>query len=168
MMATRLEQMTAVELTDAYRSGAVSPLDVTKCILERAERSARTLNAFCFLDADSALSSALESEVRWRGGTPKGLLDGVPISIKDNISATGMPTRFGSRALTDQQIWQRDSPSVAQLREAGAVIFAKTCCPEFGHKSVTDSPLTGVTLNPWNLDHTPGGSSGGAAAASLA
>jgi aspartyl-tRNA(Asn)/glutamyl-tRNA(Gln) amidotransferase subunit A len=165
MMTTRLEQKTAIELAAGYHSGAVSPLDVTQCILERAERSAGTVNAFCFLNAESALSSARQSEARWRDGTSKSPLDGVPVSIKDNISTTGMPTRFGSRALTDRQIWQPDSPSVARLREAGAVIFAKTCCPEFGHKSVTDSPLTGVTLNPWNLAHTPGGSSGGAAAA---
>jgi aspartyl-tRNA(Asn)/glutamyl-tRNA(Gln) amidotransferase subunit A len=157
--------MTAAELSAAFQSGGLSPVDVARSILDRAERSAKSLNAFCFIDSEPAISCARESEARWRKGAARSPLDGIPVSVKDNVATTGMPTRFGSRALTADQIWPHDSPAVARLREAGAVIFGKTCCPEFGHKGVTDSPLTGVTRNPWSLAHTPGGSSGGAAAA---
>jgi aspartyl-tRNA(Asn)/glutamyl-tRNA(Gln) amidotransferase subunit A len=92
-------------------------------------------------------------------------LDGVPVSIKDNIQVAGTPTLYGSRAVERTEAWGADSPAPARLREAGSVILGKTTTPEFAHKIVTDSPLTGVTRNPWNLDRSPGGSSGGAAAA---
>jgi aspartyl-tRNA(Asn)/glutamyl-tRNA(Gln) amidotransferase subunit A len=165
MIMTDLCNWTAAELAKAYRESKLSPVEVTGAVLDRAISSQTALNAFCFLDADSALVAARSSEARWRGGDPRSPIDGVQVSVKDNIATAGMPTRFGSRALTDDQIWRPDSPSVARLREAGAIIFGKTCCPDFGHKLVTDSPLTGVTRNPWSTAHTPGGSSGGAAAA---
>jgi aspartyl-tRNA(Asn)/glutamyl-tRNA(Gln) amidotransferase subunit A len=164
-MKTDLCEMTATELSAAYKKGAASPVEAIKRVLERSESAGKTLNAFCCFDEKSALASAQASEKRWREGTPKSPLDGVPVSVKDNIATDGMPTRFGSAALPDDQTHLPDSPSVARLREAGAVIFSKTCLPDFAHKIVTDSPLTGVTRNPWNLAHTPGGSSGGASAA---
>ena len=98
-------------------------------------------------------------------GQPAGLLDGVPVSVKDIVLTRGWPTLRGSRTVNPKQDWAEDGPSVARLREHGAVLFGKTTTPEFAFKGVTDSPLTGITRNPWNTDLTPGGSSGGGAAA---
>jgi aspartyl-tRNA(Asn)/glutamyl-tRNA(Gln) amidotransferase subunit A len=134
-------------------------------VLERAALIDKHVNAFCHLDPEAAIAQARLSEDRWRRNEQKSALDGVPVSIKDNIGTAGMPTRLGSRAITEEQSSLPDDPSVARLRHAGAIIFGKTCCPDFSHKLVTDSPLTGLSRNPWDLDRTPGGSSGGAAAA---
>ncbi len=155
----------ATALAAAYRTGALSPVEVARHILEAAQRSQTTINAFAALDPDGALSAAAESERRWRDGTALSPLDGVPVSVKDNVIARGMPCKFGSRVLQNDPPRTLDSPSVARLREAGAVIFGKTTTPDHAHKLFTDSPLFGVTRNPRNPAHTPGGSSGGAAAA---
>ena len=133
-------------------------------MLDRIDRHNRTVNAYCHVDAEGALKSARESEVRWLAGAPTGMLDGVPIGIKDNILVAGMPTRFGSR-LTSGDPSTHDAPAVARLREQGAILIGKTTLPEFGWKAVTDSPLTGVTRNPWDTRMTPGGSTGGGVAA---
>lgn len=151
---------------DCYRRKELSPVEVTRAVLQRIERHNSAVNAYCFLDAESALKRADASERRWMAGTPQGLLDGVPVGIKDNILVAGMPARFGSR-LTPDKPAAHDAPAVARLRENGAVILGKTALPEFGWKAVTDSPLTGITRNPWDTRKTPGGSSGGAVAALL-
>ncbi len=156
--------LTATELVDAYRKRSVSPVDVTKAVLERMEQLNPVVNAFNFIDQD-ALKAASDSEARWRRGEPAGLLDGVPVSIKDLILTKGWPTLRGSKTVDPKGAWNDDAPSVARLREHGAVLLGKTTTPEYGWKGVTDSPLTGITRNPWNLQKTPGGSSGGAAAA---
>jgi aspartyl-tRNA(Asn)/glutamyl-tRNA(Gln) amidotransferase subunit A len=114
---------------------------------------------------DRALASAHASEARWQKGVPADILDGVPVSIKDLILTKGWPTLRGSRTVDPKQAWDVDAPVVARLREAGAVLLGKTTTPEFGIKGTTDNTLTGVTFNPWNTRMTPGGSSGGAAAA---
>ena len=98
-------------------------------------------------------------------GSREGLLDGVPVSIKDIILTKGWPTLRGSKTVDPKGPWNDDAPATARLREHGAVLLGKTTTPEFGWKGVTDSPLTGITRNPWNPAKTPGGSSGGAAAA---
>jgi aspartyl-tRNA(Asn)/glutamyl-tRNA(Gln) amidotransferase subunit A len=121
------------------------------------------LNAFCFLEP--SLKEARKSEQRWLRGAPVGLLDGVPASIKDLLLTRGWPTLRGSKTIDPKGPWNDDAPSVARLREHGAVLLGKTTTPEFGWKGVTDSPLTGITRNPWNPKLTPGGSSGGGAAA---
>lgn len=157
--------MTAVEIAAAYRSGAISPVEVLNSVLERAARIDERLNAFCYMNSENAVAQARLSEDRWRRKAQISPLDGVPVSVKDNIGTVDMPTRFGSRAVTDEECWLPDDPSVARLRDAGAIFVGKTCCPDFSHKLVTDSPLTGITRNPWDVDLTPGGSSGGAAAA---
>ena len=123
------------------------------------------LKAFSYVAADGALASARASEARWLRGEPCGALDGVPASIKDLILTRGMPTLRGSRTVDANQAWDIDAPAAARLKEAGAVILGKTTTPEFGCKGETNSPLTGISRNPWNLDKTPGGSSGGTAAA---
>src|SRR6185437_12583302 len=101
----------------------------------------------------------------WMRGAPQGLLDGIPVSIKDLLFTSGWPTLRGSRTVDATQRWDQDAPAVARLREHHAILLGKTTTPEFGWKAVTDSPLTGITRNPWNRSTTPGGSSGGSAAA---
>ncbi len=164
-----LTQCTAHELLSLYRSGQASPVDATQAVLARAHRLNPRLNAFCLIDDEAALTSARASEARWqahrRQGAPLGALEGVPASIKDLILTRGWPTLRGSRTIDPGQPWEVDAPATARLREAGAVLLGKTTTPEFGCKGETNSPATGITRNPWNTDHTPGGSSGGTAAA---
>ena len=164
-----LTQCTAQELLSLYRSGATSPVEVTRAVLERIARLNPHLLAYCLVDEDRAMASALASEVRWQAhrqrGEAVGALEGVPTSIKDLVLTQGWPTLRGSKGVSPDQNWDIDAPSVARLREAGAVLLGKTCTPEYGCKGETNSPLTGLTRNPWNLERTPGGSSGGAAAA---
>ena len=168
-MTTDLTQCTAHELLALYRSGQASPVDATQAVLSRIERLNPQLNAFCLVDADAALSAARASESRWQAhrssGAPVGELEGVPTTIKDLILTRGWPTLRGSRTIDPNQAWDVDAPATARLREAGAVLLGKTTTPEFGCKGETNSPATGITRNPWNLAHTPGGSSGGAASA---
>ena len=164
-MNNDLCSLSAVELLSLYRRKKLSPVEVTRATLVRIEKLNPILNAFCFLDAVSSLKEAKQSEKRWAQGEPKGLLDGVPVSIKDLILTRGWPTLRGSKTVDPKGPWNDDAPSVARLREHGAVILGKTTTPEFGWKGVTDSPLTGITRNPWNPKMTPGGSSGGGAAA---
>jgi aspartyl-tRNA(Asn)/glutamyl-tRNA(Gln) amidotransferase subunit A len=157
--------MPATELLRRYRERSLSPVEATKAALARIEALNGTLNAYCLVDAARALAAARESEARWQKGEPRGPVDGVPSSIKDLILTEGWPTRRGSHAIDPKGPWIEDAPATARLREAGAVLLGKTTTPEFGWKGVTDSPLTGITRNPWNLATTPGGSSGGAAVA---
>src|SRR5215467_8727903 len=158
----------AVSLLDLYRKRALSPVEVTRLLLDRLDALQPRLNAFCIIDRDGALAAARESERRWRRGEPARRLDGVPVTIKDLVLMRGFPTLRGSRLVDPDQDWSEDAPATARLRDAGAVIFAKTTTPEFGWKALGDSPLTGITRNPWDLSRTPGGSSAGAAAACAA
>ena len=167
--ATHLADCTASELLQLYRTGQASPVEAARAVHERIARLNPSLNAFCFIAPDESRQAARASEARWidfrKTGAPCGELDGVPVSIKDLILARGWPTLRGSRTVDPQQPWDIDAPVAARLREAGAVLLGKTATPEFGCKGETNSPLTGITRNPWNLAKTPGGSSGGAAAA---
>ena len=156
--------LSATELVDAFRKKTLSPVDVTRAVLARIEKLNPVLNAFCLV-SENALEEAKASEARWSAGQPRGLLDGVPVSIKDIILTKGWPTLRGSKTVDPKGPWNDDAPVTARLREHGAVLLGKTTTPEFGWKGVTDSPLTGITRNPWNKAKTPGGSSGGAAAA---
>ena len=157
--------MTAIELVARYRAGDLSPVEATETALARLERFEPVLNAFQLVDAEGARAAAKASEDRWAQGAPAGPLDGVPLTIKDIVLTRGWPTLNGSLTVDPDQAWDVDCPSVARLRESGAVLLGKTTTPEFGWKGITDSPLGGVTRNPWNPAHSPGGSSGGAAAA---
>ncbi|HEY5633576.1 MAG TPA: amidase [Burkholderiaceae bacterium] len=157
--------MSAVELIDAYRRKSLSPVEVVRAVLARIDALNPALNCYCLVDHASALRDAAASEARWIDGEPCGPLDGVPVSIKDLILTKGWPTLRGSRTVDPAGPWDADAPSTARLREAGAVLLGKTTTPEFGWRGSTDSPLTGITRNPWHLDRTPGGSSGGATAA---
>lgn len=160
---------TASELLALYRSGQTSPVEVTRAILQRIDQFNGTLNAYCLVDPEQAISNAKISEQRWQAhrqqGAAVGMLEGIPVSIKDLILTRGWPTLRGSRTVDPAQAWEIDAPVTARLREAGAVLLGKTTTPELGCKGETNSPLHGITRNPWNLSLTPGGSSGGAAAA---
>src|SRR5690242_1225732 len=134
-MDGNLCELTVRELSMLYENGQVSPVEVMHDVLERSQLLDPAVNALCQL-SDTALDIARASEARWQQGVPLSPLDGIPVSIKDNISIAGVPTRFGSRA-TPRDAAQSDSPCVARLREAGAICFAKTTLPDFAHKIVT-------------------------------
>jgi aspartyl-tRNA(Asn)/glutamyl-tRNA(Gln) amidotransferase subunit A len=155
----------ATELVDAYARRELSPVEATQAVLERIERADARVNAFCLVDGERALVDARAAEARWAEGDILGPVDGVPTSIKDIFLTKGWPTLRGSKAIDPDQAWEEDAPSVARLRESGAVLVGKTTTPELAWKGVTDSPLTGVTRNPWDPARTAGGSSGGAGAA---
>jgi aspartyl-tRNA(Asn)/glutamyl-tRNA(Gln) amidotransferase subunit A len=156
--------LSATSLLEGFRKRTLSPVEVAQAVLKRIEAFNPRLNAFNLV-SDRFIEDARASEARWSAGQPRGLLDGVPVSIKDIILTKGWPTLRGSKAIDPKGPWNDDAPATARLREHGAVLMGKTTTPEFGWKGVTDSPLTGITRNPWNPDKTPGGSSGGAVAA---
>jgi aspartyl-tRNA(Asn)/glutamyl-tRNA(Gln) amidotransferase subunit A len=153
----------AANLARAYRSSELTPAAVVDAHLERLAALEPTLNAFRIVDAEGARRAAAEATARWRAGAPRSALDGVPVTIKDIVDMAGFPNRMGSTTTTDTPC-SADAPAVARLKEAGAVILGKTTTSEFGWKGMTDTALCGVTRNPWNPEHTPGGSSGGAGA----
>lgn len=157
--------LSAAELLRLFASKTLSPVEATKAALAQIAKHNAAVNAYCLVDEDRALAAAAESEARWSRGVPLGLVDGVPTSVKDLILTKGWPTLRGSRTILPDQPWDDNAPCVDRLLENGAVLLGKTTTPEFGWKGVTDSPLTGVTRNPWNLSKTSGGSSGGAAVA---
>ncbi len=167
-MADEIAFMPATRLLALYRDRQLSPVEVVEETLRRLERYEGAINAFVLYDPETALTMARASETRWHRGEPQGLLDGVPVALKDTLLTRGWPRLLGSRTIDRNQAWDEDAPVPARLRAAGAVFFGKTTTPEFGWKGVTDSPLSGVTRNPWDLDRSPGGSSGGSAAAVLA
>jgi aspartyl-tRNA(Asn)/glutamyl-tRNA(Gln) amidotransferase subunit A len=158
-------ELTAAELSTAFADRDLSPVEVTEAYLRRIEALDAEINAFCLVDRETSRKQAENSERRWMQCGPLSPLDGVPVAIKDLLLTKGWPTRRGSLSVDPKAPWTDDAPSVARLREAGAVLIGKTTTPEFGWKGTTDSPLTGITRNPWNNTKTPGGSSGGSAAA---
>ncbi|WP_447037629.1 amidase [Streptomyces sp. DSM 118878] len=162
---TELTDLTAVQLVDGYRKGEFSPVDAVRAVLRRAEDTQPTLNAFVSVEAERAIEQAGASAERWRRGEPEGLVDGVPVSVKDLLLMRGGPTLRGSKTISADRAWDEDAPSVARLREHGAVFVGRTTTPEFGWKGVTDSPRSGITRNPYDTSRTCGGSSGGSAAA---
>lgn len=159
--------MSAAGAASRIRRKTLSPVELVRAILRRIERVNPALNAYCTVAAESAIAAAEEAERAVIRGEPLGPLHGVPVSIKDLIPTKGIRTTFGSK-LYENLIPQEDAPVVERLKAAGAIILGKTNTPEFGHKAVTDNVLFGASRNPWDLDYTPGGSSGGAAAAVIA
>ncbi|HEY1752942.1 MAG TPA: amidase family protein [Caulobacteraceae bacterium] len=159
-----LARASAAELGRLYRTRAASPVETMQAVLARAETVNPKLNALTIVDAEGALAAARASEARWAAGQPRSPLDGAPVTVKELVRVKGWPHSMGSR-LADKSPAADDAPSVARLREAGAIVWSQNASPEYGHKGVTDSPLRGITRNPWNLERTPGGSSGGTGAA---
>ncbi|MDB5846815.1 MAG: amidase [Rhodoferax sp.] len=161
---TELWHCSATQLAAGYAAGAFTPREALASCLARAERCQGSLNAMVAWDRDGALRAAQASGQRWRQGVPLSRLDGVPVTVKDNLHMAGVPTSWGSRLLRGYVRTQDEWP-VARLRNAGAVLFGKTNLPEFAMQGHTRNDVFGTTRNPWNRALTPGGSSGGAAAA---
>jgi aspartyl-tRNA(Asn)/glutamyl-tRNA(Gln) amidotransferase subunit A len=157
-------ELSAADLSRAYRDGDLSPVEVAQGLLARIEALDAEINAFCLIDAETTLAQATASERRWRERDPLSPLDGVPVAVKDLLVTKGWPTLRGSLTVDPKGPWTEDAPAVARLKEAGAVLIGKTTTPEFGWKGVTDSLLAGITRNPWDKTKTPGGSSGGSSA----
>jgi aspartyl-tRNA(Asn)/glutamyl-tRNA(Gln) amidotransferase subunit A len=163
-MTKELNWLSAVKLEKGFAKKKFSPVDVAQAALAQMSRHDGTLNAMSLIDEKTTLAMAEASAKRWKKGKPLSPLDGVPVLVKDLLLVKGWPTLRGSKTIDRNQPWEHEAPSVARLREAGAVFLGMTTTPEFGWKGVTDSPLTGITRNPWNPATTPGGSSGGSAA----
>src|ERR671915_521045 len=163
-----IHERSAAELGSAYGRGELSPVQVARALLERMNAWEPRINAMHRVHREGALASASASEMRWRQGRPLSALDGVPITIKENITTRGDPAPIGTRANEDAPSQRADAPPAARVREAGCVILGKTTMPDFGMLSSGLSSLHGVTRNPWRLDRNPSGSSSGAGAAAVA
>ncbi|MCB1379273.1 MAG: amidase [Alphaproteobacteria bacterium] len=164
-MSDALNWLPATKLVEGFAKGKFSPVDVAEACLDQISRHDAQLNAMVGDHAEEALAAARASEGRWQKGQPIGPVDGVPVLVKDLLLTRGWKTLRGSRTIDPDQAWSEDAPCVARLRESGATLLGATTTPEFGWKGVTDSPLTGITRNPWDTSRTPGGSSGGSSAA---
>jgi aspartyl-tRNA(Asn)/glutamyl-tRNA(Gln) amidotransferase subunit A len=161
-----LHALAATDLLAAYARGDVSPVEVLCSVLARIERCEPLIAATWALDADAALAAARESEARWQRGEARPL-DGVPVTIKENIATRGVPLPLGTAA-SELTPASSDAPPAARLREAGAVIVCKTTMPDYGMLSSGLSSFHRLTRNPWDRTKNPGGSSAGAAAACAA
>jgi aspartyl-tRNA(Asn)/glutamyl-tRNA(Gln) amidotransferase subunit A len=159
-----LWELSAADLVAGYAGGQFTPCDVLDAVLTRIEAINPQINAIVTLDIAGARAAAEAGAARWRSGGSLGAFDGVPLTVKDNIPVRGMRATWGSRIYADW-VPDKDELPVAKLRDGGAVILGKTNCPEFTLQGYTDNLVFGVTRNPWNLELTPGGSSGGAVAA---
>jgi Asp-tRNA(Asn)/Glu-tRNA(Gln) amidotransferase A subunit family amidase len=153
----------ATELLRRYRAGDISPLEVVENSLARIAEVNPALNCFCFTYPEEALAAARTAERRWVSGTARPL-EGIPLAIKDFTPTRGKVTTRGSRLL-ENWVPERSAVIVERLEAAGAIMVGKTTTPEFATTGFTDSPLWGITRNPWNPARTPGGSSGGSGAA---
>ncbi len=157
----------ATELARLIRGKRLSPVELTRAVLDRIERLNPRLNAFCTLTAEAALAAARAAEAAVMQGRPLGPLHGIPFSIKDLALTKGVRTMSGSFIFADR-VPDVDAPFVPRLAAAGGIMVGKTTTPEFGWKGLGDSPLTGISRNPWNPAMTTGGSSAGAGAAAAA
>lgn len=157
--------MTATRAAMLIRQRKLSPVEYLEAVLAAAYRQQARLNCFTEIMDEDARRQAKRAEQAVMQAAPLGPLHGIPVSIKDLLDVKGVPTRHGSAIFADAGPAPRDDVLVQRLRDAGAVIFAKTTTPEFGVKGLTDGPSFGITRNPWDLTRTPGGSSGGSAAA---
>lgn len=166
-MTGALYQLSAQELIAGYREKRLSPVEVTQSVLAHIERWEPHLQATWLLRPESALEQARAAEARWARGEPLGPLDGVPTTIKENIATRGDPMPAGTAA-TELRPAAADAPPAARLKEAGAVILAKTTMPDYGMLSSGLSSFHAPARNPWDLSRTPGGSSAGAGAAAAA
>jgi len=164
IMDKKLCYMPALEMAEAIRNREISCIDVVETILERIERINSQINAYCTVLTNEARKAAEEADKAVKQGKRLGPLHGVPFSIKDLVFTKGIRTTFGSK-IFEHFIPKEDAICVQRLKAAGAIILGKTNTCEFGYKGVTDNLLFGITRNPWNLNLTSGGSSGGAGAA---
>jgi aspartyl-tRNA(Asn)/glutamyl-tRNA(Gln) amidotransferase subunit A len=153
----------AISLRNAIQKRELSPVELTRALLEQIERINPRVNAFTIILAEEALAAAKRAEDALYSGQALGLLHGLPLTFKDTVATAGVRTTYGSLAYKEN-VPSKSALSVDRLLGAGAILLGKTTCPEFGLKATTESRLYGTTNNPWKLTHTVGGSSGGAAA----
>ena len=163
-MTDELHDLSAIELSHAYRAKQLSPVEVTRAVLARIQTCEPKLNAMYIIDGEGALVQAEASQTRWCEGRPLSPLDGVPITIKDIIATKGVPVPIGA-ASADFTPAAEDQPPAARVREAGCIILGKTTMPDFGMLASGVSSLHGITRNPWNTQRNTSGSSSGAGAA---
>jgi len=156
--------MSATALAAAIRAKELSPVEMEQAVYARIHEVNPRINAFCTLTGDQALRAATDAEAPVMRGDRLGALHGLPVSIKDLLLTGGVRTSFGSR-IREKYVPEEDAPAVAKLVAAGAILIGGTTIPEFGFKAVTDSPLAGITRNPWDFSKTSGCSSGGASSA---
>jgi aspartyl-tRNA(Asn)/glutamyl-tRNA(Gln) amidotransferase subunit A len=154
----------ATKAAAMIRARKLSPVEYTKAVLAAIEREQPRLNCFVTVMTDQALADAKRAEQQVMAGGSLGPLHGVPVHIKDLVDVAGVRTTHGTAIFADN-VASGDDVLVTRLRAAGAIIVGKTTTPEFGNKGLTEGPSFGITRNPWNTERTPGGSSGGAAAA---
>src|SRR3954453_9802848 len=166
-MAQPLHELSAPALVDLYRRGEASPVEVARSVLGHVERWEHHLQALYLLRPDAVMEQARASEARWRQGRPLGRIDGVPVTIKDNIATRGDPSPIGTAA-TDSTPAKADAPPAARVREHGGVVLAKTTMPDYGMLSSGLSSFHKLARNPWDRSRTPGGSSAGAGDAAAA
>lgn len=164
---TSLADLSAVELGRLYAAGDTSPTEVTEAVIARIEAWEPKLNATWAFDPEAARAAAAEATSRWQKGEALGPLDGVPVTIKENIATKGCPVPVGTAA-SDMTPAAADAPAAARLREAGSVILAKTTMPDYGMLSSGLSSFHKLARNPWDLNTNPGGSSAGAGSAAAA
>src|SRR5579875_4149134 len=164
---TELADLPATELRRLYLAGETRPSEVIDQVLARAKVWEPRIKPFTQVMGDQARASARQSDQRHADGEPLGVLDGIPVTLKENIATAGDPYRMGSAA-TPETTSPQDAPAAARLREDGAVIFAKTTMPDFGMMTSGLSSLNETTRNAWNPEWNPGGSSAGAGAAAAA
>jgi aspartyl-tRNA(Asn)/glutamyl-tRNA(Gln) amidotransferase subunit A len=157
-------RLPASTLREQIAARNISPVELTEAVLERADRLQPVLNCFITVAAGQARAAAREAEDAVMKGRPLGLLHGIPFAAKDLVNTAGVRTTFGSLH-HDENVPKEDAVCAARMKQAGAILFAKTTTPEFGHKALTDAPLFGRTRNAWSAERTSGGSSGGAAVA---
>src|SRR5579871_5191579 len=158
-----LAGMTVSDLTDGYASGALTPSEVVEAVIEAIEYVDQRLNIVATPLFDEARAEAKKATADWKSGRPAGPLAGIPVTVKDLIYVANAPYRGGAPGLGDF-LAPADAAVVERIRAAGAIITCKTTTCESGYKLTADSPVSGLTRNPWNVERTSGGSSGGAAA----
>ena len=163
----KLNELSAPALVEGFARRAFSPLEVMREVIARVEACEPRIHATYLFAPERALAEAEAATARWAKGEPKGALDGVPVTLKDNIATRGEPKPVGTAA-SDLTPMPSDAPPAARLREAGAIIFAKTTMPDYGMLSSGLSSFHALARNPWDLARNPGGSSAGAGAAGAA
>jgi len=163
-----VHRLSAAQLSTAFARRELSPVEVARQAIARMQACEARINAMYRIDGEGALAAARASEARWLAGRPHSPLDGVPVTIKENIATRGDPSPIGTRANEDAPPQPADAPPAARVREAGCAILGKTTMPDYGMLSSGLSSLHGVTRNPWRTDRNPSGSSSGAAAAAVA
>src|SRR5438874_3134431 len=164
---TSLHDLSAVDLIAGYRAKQFSPSEVLEEVIEHVAAWEPHIKALYLFDPEGARAAAKASTDRWERGEPAGTLDGIPVTIKDNIATKGQPIPLGAASVRLIPA-EKDAPPAARLRESGAIIFAKTTMPDYGMLSSGLSSFHPLTRNPWDLSKNPGGSSSGAGAAGAA